>query len=165
MKGAPDAPVELLWFSDVRSPLTVKASQIVADLLRKYPSQLRVTLRHRPVDVRADGRLAHEAAVAAGAQGKFWEMHDLIVASGKTVTKDSLAAMASELGLDVSRFTAELDAGRYRPVVDRDLADAQRRDVRGTPVFIIEGQRIDGVQPMAMFEQAIKTAIERKGGQ
>lgn len=159
--GPSTAPVEMLWYSDLRSPLTPKAYALVKSLLAKYPDHLRVVVRHRPVDVRPDGRLAHEGALAAGAQGKFWEMHDLITAQGRTVTRELLQAFASRLGLDAARFAADLDGGTHKAVIVRDIADAQRREVRGTPVFFVRGQRIDGLQPLAMFERVIDAEIAK----
>lgn len=163
-KGPADAPVELVWFTDMRSPLTPKAAELIDRVMRKYPSQVKVTIRHRPVDLRPDAKLAHEAALAAGAQGKFWEMHDLIVSKGAAVTRDVLQTYASQLGLDVQRFGSELADGKYKPIIERDLAEAQRRDVRGTPVFFVQSQRIDGLQPLTMFDKAISDAMEKKGG-
>jgi protein-disulfide isomerase len=161
VKGPAEAPIDVQWYSDLRSPLTPKAAQLMNELLAKYPDQIRLTVRHRPVDLRPDGKLAHEGALAAAAQGKFWEMHDLITASGKAVTRESLAAFAAKLELDVARFNEELEAGTHKATVARDIADAERRAVRGTPVFFVQGQRVDGIQPISLFDRIISAELAK----
>jgi protein-disulfide isomerase len=153
-RGRTDAPIELEWYSDLRSPLTPKAAELVSALLQKHPTRVRVTLRHRPVpDLRPDSRLAHEGAMAAAAQGKFWEMHDRILATRETLTRAALGELAGQVGLNRDKFLADLDAGTYKAAIDRDLAEAQSREIRGTPVFFVDGQRVDGLQSIATFEK------------
>lgn len=104
--------------------------------------------------------LAHEAALAAGAQGKFWEMHDALFAGQDKLTRDYLIAKAKLLNLDVSRFTKDLDSHRFKPQVDADCQEGNRLGVDSTPFFFINGHAISGVVGLADFKKLIDAAIK-----
>ncbi len=159
-RGPAGAPVTITWFSDLQSSLSAKADRLLREVTDRYPDAVRVVFRHRPLEFHAGALLAHEAALAAGAQGKFWEMHDLILANQKALTREALIGHAERLGLDRALFIAALDGHTYRATVERDLVEARRREVRGTPVFFVNGRRIDGIQPLARFQDAVDAEIE-----
>jgi protein-disulfide isomerase len=162
-RGESNAPITMLWFSDFRSALTPKAGALVKQLTDAYPGQIRVEVKHRPLETRPESRLVHEAAVAAAAQGKFWEMQDLILAEpAGLLGRDRLIDLARRLGLDEAEFVKDLDEGTYRVNVERDLDEAQRRAVRGTPVFFVNGQRVDGVQPLSYFKRIVDEELRRR---
>jgi protein-disulfide isomerase len=162
-RGEANAPITVLWYSDLGSTLTLKASNLVKQLMDAYPSQLRVVVKHRPLESRPESRLVHEAAVAAAAQGQFWKMHDLILAEpAGTLGRDRLVDLARRAGLDEATFIKDLDGGTYRVNVDRDLEEATRRAVRGTPVFFVNGQRIDGIQPLSYFKRIVDEELRRR---
>jgi protein-disulfide isomerase len=157
--GPDDAPVTILWFSDVQSPLSVQAAGLVSRLLGAYGGKIRLVFKHRPLEFHSEALLTHEALAAAGARGKFWEMHDAVLANPTAITRDKLIEYATQLGLDRAEFVAALDARRYRSVVQKDLAEANTRDVRGAPVFFIGATRIDGIQPLGVFKKAVDAAL------
>ncbi len=159
-RGPESAPVTITWFSDLESSLSVKADRLLREVMGLYPDAVRVVFRHRPLEFHVGALLAHEAALAAGEQGKFWQMHDLILAKQRALTREDLIGHAERLGLDLESFTAALDGHAYRAAVERDLAEARRREVRGTPVFFVNGRRIDGIQPLARFQDAIDAELE-----
>ena len=153
--GAADAPVTLTWYSDLQSDLTVKATLQVRQLMSTYSGKIRVVFKNRPLETHPGAMKLHEAALAANAQDKFWQMHDLIIANPHKDDKQTLLGYASRLGLDLKRFESELDKSTYRAAVESDLEEARARGVFGTPVFFVNATRIDGLQPQKQMEQVI----------
>lgn len=153
--GAVTAPVTMTWYSDLQSDLAVQTTLQVRQLLSAYPGKIRVVFKNFPLATHPGAMKLHEAALAANAQGKFWQMHDLIIANPRKDDKQTLLGYAARLGLDLKRFENELDNRTYQAAVERDLLEARRRAVLGTPVFFINLARIDGLQPQKVMEQVI----------
>lgn len=162
-QGPREAPVRVQWFTDLGSPLTPKAFRLVRQVSDAYPGRLQWIVKHRPMEFRGGSFLLHEAALAAGEQGKFWEMQEMILASPSEPTEEDLIGYASQLGLEPGAFASSLSGGVYRPMVERDLDEAKRREVRGTPVFFVNGKRIDGIQPLTMFREIIDGELRQTG--
>jgi protein-disulfide isomerase len=158
-KGPETAPVTITWYSDLESPLSLQANQIVRQLLDIYPAKIRVVFKNLPMEFHSHAFLAHQAALAAGAQGKFWEMHDLILANQKALTRDDLLGYAKRLGLDREKFISGLDAHVFQANLDNDLSEAKEQGVFGAPAFFVNGKRLDGVQPLATFKDVIQTEL------
>src|SRR5262249_15232850 len=108
--------------------------------------------------------LAHEAAVAAGAQGKFWEMHDLLFANQERLSENDLLQYAKQLQLDIPDFQNALRSHSYRGVVDADVDEARGLGVTGTPTFFINGKRLVGVQTPDVFKSAVNEALGLSAG-
>jgi protein-disulfide isomerase len=153
--GAANAPVILTWFSDLQSGLSVQATLLVRKLIGSHPGQIRLVFKNRPLETHPGAMLLHEAAMAANAQGKFWQMHDLIIASPSKASRQDVMAYAQRLGLDQARFQQDLDSGKYRPLIQADLQEAQRRAVLGSPVFFLNSDRIDGLQNEKLYADII----------
>lgn len=109
-------------------------------------------------DVHEHAALAAEAAEAAGAQGRFWEMHDLLYAHQDALTVDDFLAYARQLGLDEDRFFDDLDSRRFAPRVARDLQSADASGVAGTPTFFINGRRHYGAYDLDSLTAAFRIA-------
>jgi protein-disulfide isomerase len=84
------------------------------------------------------------AAEAAGVQGRFWDMHRLLFEHQHALEREDLVGYAEELGLDVERFTADLDGQRFRDGIRHAFLDGARSGVQGTPTFFVNGRRHDG---------------------
>jgi protein-disulfide isomerase len=160
--GAPDAPISLVWFSDLQSGLSQKATLLVRQLMDSHPGRIRIVFKHRPLEIHPGAMLLHEAVMAANAQGKFWPMHDLIVGNPQKAAREDLMAYAQRLGLDVGRFQKEIESGKYRPLIQADLQEAQRRAILGAPVFFLNGARIDGLQNQKLFDEIIDGQLAKK---
>jgi protein-disulfide isomerase len=160
-RGPTDAPVRILWFSDLQSPLALTSAQLVQEAMSAFPGKIHILFKHFPLGFHADAFLAHEAALAAGAQGKFWEMQEIIIRNQKALKEQDLLRYASLLGLDSDKFEKALSERTYRGLVESDMAEGQRRNVRGAPVFFINGKRIDGLQAFGVFEQTIEEELRR----
>ena len=137
---------------------------MVQQLLAAYPTQVRFAFKHYPLPMHKESPLAHEAALAAGEQGKFWEMYDLLFAGQDKLTRDDLVAKAKQLNLDVPRFTADLDSHRFKPQVDADRQEGNRLGVDGTPFFFINGHAISGGVGLADFKKLIEAALKEAAG-
>ena len=160
--GASNAPVILTWFSDLQSGLSVQATLLVRKLIDSHPGQIRLVFKNRPLETHPGAMLLHEAAMAANAQGKFWQMHDLIIASPSKASRQDVMAYAQHLGLDQTRFQQDLDSGKYRPLIQADLQEAQRRAVLGSPVFFLNSDRIDGLQNEKLYADIIEGQLAAK---
>jgi len=159
-RGPVAAPISLVEFSDFECPFCAQAAPVVWELLAAYPTQVRFAFKHYPLRMHKESPLAHEAALAAGAQGKFWEMHDTLFAGQDKLTRDDLIAKAKQLKLDVPRFTKDLDSHRFKSVVESDRQEGNRLGVDGTPFFFINGHAINGAVELPTFKKLIDAALK-----
>jgi diadenylate cyclase len=125
--------------------------------------------RHFPLDsVHPHARRAAEAAEAAAAQGRFWEMHDLLFENQDNLDDEALRRYAARLGLDMARFEDDLAERRHAPRVREDRLDGERTGVEGTPTFFINGARYEGSLDLegmlAAVEEAAGSAVVARGG-
>ena len=128
--------------------------------MTEYAGKLKLVIKHYPYRYRDYSSLAAQASEAAKAQGKFWEMHDLML-ERKQLDRDSLLGYARELKLDVARFQRELDDKSYLPRVEADFALARKLDFFQTPTFVINGQVLVGERPIDMFRELIDQALNK----
>jgi len=159
-RGPATAPISLVEFSDFECPYCAMTAPVVRQLLAAYPAQVRFAFKHYPLPMHKESPLAHEASLAAGDQGKFWEMHDLLFAGQDKLTRDDLMAKAKQLNLDVPRFTKDLDTHRFKPQVESDRQEGNRLGVDGTPFFFINGHAISGGADLADFKKLIDAALK-----
>jgi protein-disulfide isomerase len=160
-KGEKDAQVTIVEFSDYQCPFCTRAEATVKQALEAYPGKVKVVFKHNPLAFHADAPLASQAALAAGAQGKFWEMHEKLFANQKEIKREHLDKYAGEIGLDVAKFKGDLDSGAFKKAVDADLATGTQFGVQGTPNFFINGRKIVGAQPFENFKKLIDEEITK----
>jgi protein-disulfide isomerase len=150
LRGPTSAPVTVVEYGDFECPYCGQAEPVIRQLLAQFGDELRYVFRHLPlIDVHEHAQLAAEAAEAAGAQGRFWEMHDLLFAHQDALGLDDLDGYAAELGLDVEHFSRELRSRRHAQRVARDVESADQSGVAGTPTFFINGHRHHGAYDLA----------------
>jgi protein-disulfide isomerase len=160
--GPANAPLTLVWFSDLQSDLTLKATLVLRELMTAHPGKIRLVFKNRPLESHPDSIMLHEAAMAANAQGKFWQMHDLIISNPQKIARQDLVSYAQRIGLNVPLFQEELDNHKYRSTINRDLDEARKRTVQGAPVFFLNATRIDGLQPAKVFEDLVTAALAQQ---
>jgi protein-disulfide isomerase len=161
VRGPLAAPVTLVEYGDFECPYCGQAEPVVRELLRDF-GDVRYVWRHLPLtDVHPRARMAAEAAEAAADQGAFWEMHDLLLDHQDRLGFSDLVGYAEQLGLDVERFTNQLQdrAGATRVADDVDSADLS--GVSGTPTFFINGRRHYGAYDIGTLTDAVRTARAR----
>jgi protein-disulfide isomerase len=158
-RGPESAPVTILEFSDFECPFCARMPPVLTELLERYPDKVRVVFKHMPLPIHPHSALAHEAAIAAGDQGKFWEMHDLLFANQAHLTPDDLERYAAELQLDAARLRQAIDTREFRPIVARDLAEAAALGANATPTFFVNGRRLVGAQSLAVLERTVEEIL------
>jgi protein-disulfide isomerase len=145
IRGPVDAPVTLLEYGDYECPYCGAAYPIVNAILAQAGDGLRFVFRHFPLTtMHPHAELAAEAAEAAGAQGRFWEMHDTLFENQQALDPQSLPAYAAAIGLDVPRFVGDLGSHVHADKVREDFLSGVRSGVNGTPTFFINGVRHNG---------------------
>jgi len=157
VRGQANAKVTIVEFSDFQCPFCAEAAGQVKQLLAQYPNQVKLVFKEYPLDSHAMAGIAAEAALAAQAQGKFWEMHDKLYANFRTLTYTRMLAWAKELGLDVARFKADLDSHKFAARVASEEKQGEVAGVEGTPTFFIDGHRFN-----AAFEVATVAPLVNK---
>jgi protein-disulfide isomerase len=133
----------------------VAAGPVVKKVLASYPDKVRLVIKNYPYQYRDYARLAAEASLAARDQGKYWQMHDLLIEHSPKLDRTSLLRYARELGLDLKRFTNSLDNQKHKTEIDRDLALAVKLDLFNTPTFFINGRKVVGERPFSFFKSVI----------
>jgi protein-disulfide isomerase len=157
--GPEDAPVTLVEYGDYQCPYCADAHSMIKSIAKSMGSQLRFVFRHMPlIEMHPFAQHAAEAAEAAAAQGKFWQMHAAIYAHQSELGSVLLHHLAAGLQLDMPRFEADLEARRYRPRVKRDFMGGMRSGVAATPAFFINGNRYDGALDVASMMSAVGRA-------
>lgn len=163
--GPADAPVTLVEYGDYECPFCGQAHPVVQAIINQCGDQLRFIYRHFPLaTMHPHAERAAEAAEAAGAQGKFWPMHDMLFEYQQNLEDPALVAYADAIGLDLSRFTDELARRVFAPRVREDFLSGAYAGVNGTPTFFINGERYDGPADLEMMLEAIENALEARAG-
>lgn len=155
--GTPSAKVTLVEFSDFECPACKASQPQLKSILAKYQDKIRFVYRHFSLPVHPYAVDAAVAAEAAGRQGKFWEMHDKLFDNQPDFQKDQLIGLAKDLGLDVNKFTADLDSSDLRQKVLSDQADGKRASVDATPTFFVNGIKYIGVSDL---DSVISTVLK-----
>ncbi|GEJ59253.1 DsbA family protein [Anaeromyxobacter diazotrophicus] len=144
--GPRDAPIQLLEYGDYECPYCGRAYAEVEEVRRALAGRLLLVYRHFPLtQVHPHAMLAAEAAEAAGAQGRFWEMHGVLFQNQHALEPQDLVAYADAIALEPDRFTEDLEEHRFEGKVRRDFLSGARTGVNGTPTFFVNGRRHDGV--------------------
>lgn len=131
----------------------------VKKILGNYKGKIRLIIKNYPYKYRDYSHIAAEASLAARDQGKFWEMHDLLLKRSPRLDRTSLIEYAKELGLDVKRFTESLDAMKHSALIERDKKLAVDMDLYNTPTFFINGRKVIGNRPYEYFQKIIEEEL------
>jgi protein-disulfide isomerase len=133
----------------------VAAGPTVKKIMDTYKGQVRLVMKNYPYIYRDYSHLAAEASLAARDQGKYWEMHDLLIMKSPKLDRTSLITYAQELGLDTKKFTESIDGKKHSPEIERDKKLALDMDLYSTPTFFINGRKVVGERPFEYFKKII----------
>ena len=161
VKGNPNAKVTIVEFSDYECPFCSRVEPTVAEILKAYPNDVRVAFINNPLPFHKNAMPAAKAAYAAFKQGKHWEMHEALFANQKALTPDFFKAKAAELGLDLAKFEADMNAPETQNIIDKGMKDGAPFGISGTPSFLINGVVFVGAQPLDKFKEVIDKEIKR----
>lgn len=172
--GNKDSKVLLIEYGDYQCPGCGAAFPTVKAVTEKYQNNIAFVYRHFPIpSLHPNARAASATAEAAGLQGKFWEMHNLLFEKQKEwqsatldQRNDLFASYATSLGLDVNKFRAAVENNRVTQKIDFDQAVGRKDGVEATPSFFLNGKPLDSAiyNDRAAFSKAIEDAIKQTGG-
>ena len=158
--GPAGAPVTVVEYGDYECPFCRGAARDVRRMLDLYPGSIQFVFRNFPIpQLHPHAEQAAEAAEAAAAQGKFWEMYELLLRPSSQLDLDSLLGYAQGLSLDTDRFRKEVTGGAYAAKIEHDVREGVRNGVNATPKFYVDGGRIDGKFPLEGLEDAIRASV------
>jgi protein-disulfide isomerase len=154
------APVVIVEYGDYQCPYCGQAYAIAKGLLREFGDDLCLVFRNFPLtQVHPLAAMASQAAEAAGAQGKFWEMHDLLYEHQEALEFEDILSYAQEIKLDIERFSQDVQTGAFRERISQDTRSGIRSGVNGTPTFFLNGVRYDDSWDFETFSATIQKFI------
>lgn len=158
LRGEPGAPLELVMFGDFQCPFCLGAQSVLRRVRERLGDRLLFAFRHLPIPERHPlAPLAAEASESAAAQGRFWEYHDALFENQPKLSRETMLAVATDLGLDADRIAAEIDAEAHRERIARDLDSAAKSGATGTPTFFTNGVRLFGAYDASSLIEALET--------
>lgn len=163
IKGKKNAPVTIVEFSDFQCPYCARLQPTLNQVLKAYPDDVKLVYKDYPLSFHKQARNAAKAARAAGEQGKYWEMHDLIFANFSKLTEDMFKDFATKLNLDVNKFLADFNSNRYDALIQQDINLARTVGVTGTPTLFVNGKRMRR-RSFEDFKAAIEGVLGKKAG-
>jgi protein-disulfide isomerase len=163
VKGPAGAKVTVVAFSDFQCPFCSRAVPVMKQIEDEYKGKVKIAFKQLPLPFHDKAHLAAEAALAANEQGKFWQMHDKLFANQQALDRPNLEKYAEELGLNMTKFKAALDSGKFKDKVDSDAKEGAAVGATGTPTFFINGTKVVGAQPFDAFKTVIDTELKSKG--
>jgi protein-disulfide isomerase len=164
VKGPANAPVTIVAWSDFECPFCSRVVPTLKQLEEEYKGKIKVAFKHQPLPFHANAKPAAAAAMAAHEQGKFWEYHDKLFANQRALDRASLDKYAEELKLDMGKFKAAMDSGKYNEMIEADSAEGSRVGANGTPTFFINGRTLVGAQPIEAFKRVIDEELKKGQG-
>ncbi|MCH9648373.1 MAG: thioredoxin domain-containing protein [Deltaproteobacteria bacterium] len=159
-KGRDEAAVTIVEFSDFQCPACRKMATILDEVRSAYGDAVRVEFRHFPLeDIHPEARKASEAALCAGEQDLFWQMHDDLFQNQRALKPQQIQERADALGLESAAFEACLESGRHSPAVTADLEAGRKAGVGGTPSLFVNGRPV-GITRLDTALQDLKVVID-----
>jgi protein-disulfide isomerase len=163
IRGDIDAEITLLEYGDYECAHCQAAHPMIEALREELGPRMRFVYRNFPLtQVHPHAEMAAEAAEAAGAQDKFWEMHDTLFAGQQALTKADLVQYAASLDLDVTAFEQLLSRRAFAERIREDFLSGVRSGVNGTPTFFVDEIRYDGPPEFSSMLEAIAGLVQRR---
>jgi protein-disulfide isomerase len=160
-KGKADALVTLVEFSDYQCPFCGRAEGTVVQLTKDYGDKLRVVMKQNPLSFHDRAKPAALAALAAGEQGKYWQMHEKLFQNTQTLDDASLERYAKEIGLNVAKWKDAMKNPKLSETISKDQTLAASLGASGTPAFFINGRKLSGAQPIDRFKAVIDQELAK----
>jgi protein-disulfide isomerase len=163
-RGPATAPVTIVEFSDFECPFCYGLYPTLRMIEKNYPDEVRIVYRQFPLTaIHPRALKAAEASLCAHDQGRFWEMHDSLFGAQEQLGLEALKQRAAEFNLDTAVFNTCLDSGAKADAIKRDMADAAKAGVTGTPTFFVNGRMMLGNQPYAEIRTIVDDELQRAG--
>jgi protein-disulfide isomerase len=157
IQGSVNAPLNIVEYGDYECPYTGMAYPVVRQIVRQFGDKLYFVFRNFPLnEIHPHAQNAAEAAEAAAAQGKFWEMHDYLFEHQKALDNNHLLGYAQKVGLDIERFKNETSRHVYASSINESLKTGINSGVEGTPTFFVNGVRYEESWDLKTFSGLLK---------
>lgn len=160
--GPENSPVVIVAFSDFECPYCSTVGALFAEVLAKYPKDVKIVFKEFPLAMHKQAQSAALAALAAYRQGKFWPYHDLLFENQRSLSEAKYTELAKKLGLDMDRFAKDYKAPATQQALERDIADALQAGVRGTPTIFVNGRRLKE-RNFKDLQQMISQELTKRG--
>jgi protein-disulfide isomerase len=160
-KGAADAPVTIVLFTDFQCPYCARIVPLLNQVLEKNQGKVKLVFKNFPLNTHQFARKAATAALAAGRQGKFWELHDRLFQNYNRLNDQVVQEQAQELGLDMQKFEKDMNDPQIQQVINQDLQDVAKAEVRATPTIYVNGALLRNNSPEEI-QAAIDKELEKK---
>lgn len=165
-EGSSSAKVTVVEFGDYQCPACGQAYPITKQMLSDYSSRINFVFRNFPLPQHQNAMIAAEAAEAAGAQNKFWQMHDKLYEtqndwSESSKPLDMFNSYAKDLGLDLSKFDSEVTSNKYQSKIQQDIDDGNSLSIDATPTFFINGEKTTGVPSYDSLKQLLDSDLAK----
>ncbi len=164
VKGAKGGKITIVKFSDYQCPFCAQSAPMVEEVLKAYPNDVQFTYKQFPLtSIHPQAMPASKAALAAGKQGKFWEMHALIFENYRQLSPEKFKELAQKAGVpDMAQWEKDMNSPEVAAQVDIEMKEARGADVTGTPTFFVNGKRVMN-RSVDGFKQMIDDALKAKG--
>jgi protein-disulfide isomerase len=159
--GPADAKVTIVEYSDFECPYCSMAAQTTTKIKEKYGDRVRIVFRQFPLGFHQNALPAAEASLAANAQGKFWQMHDIMFENQKALDRASLETYAQQIGLDVDAFKAALDNKTFEAQAKADMKLGEEVGVNGTPTLFVGAERVQNPGDFDAISKQIDAALAK----
>jgi protein-disulfide isomerase len=160
--GDKNAPIKVIMYSDFQCPFCSRVNPSIDQIKQTYGNKVAIAFKNYPLPFHQNAELAAIAGLAAHRQGKFWDMHKKMFGNQQALQKDNLIGYARELGLNVDKFTKDLDDPELKAWVKADMEEGSKNGVNGTPATFINGRLVSGAQPFDAFKTIIDEELKKK---
>jgi len=161
-KGTADAPVTIALFTDFQCPYCAKIVPQLNEVLEKNKGKVKLVFKNFPLNTHQFARKAAAAALAAGKQGKFWELHDRLFQNYNRLNDQVVQEQAQQLGLDMQKFNKDMNDPQIMQAINQDYQDGAKAGVRGTPTIYVNGSLLRNTN-LEGFQAAIDKELEKRG--
>ena len=159
--GAKDAKVTIIEFSDFQCPFCKRGKDTMEQILKAYPNDVRVVFKHMPLSFHKMAKPCALATIAAGKQGKFWEMHNEFFDNQGSLSDEFIVATAKKLGLNIDKVNADRGSKAAEEQLNADIALAGKNGISGTPGFFVNGVAVKGAYPFDHFKKIIDRWLQK----
>lgn len=161
--GDKDAKVTIVEYSDFQCPFCAKGADILKEIKKKYGKKVKIAFKNFPLPFHNHAEGAAVASLCANEQGseKFWKMHDEMFAHQDSLDPEGLKGLAKKIGLHVDQFTKCLSTNKYLTQVQADMEEGKKHKVKSTPTFFVNGQLVNGAQPLDVFTEIIEEELAK----
>ena len=165
--GSKNAKVTLVEYSDFECPACKSYAPIITQLNKDFPDDLKIVYRHFPLPQHKNARVAAQAAESAGAQGKFWEMENLIFEkqnewADNSNAEENFVSYATSLGLNIEKFKSDFNSDLAKTKIENDYASGEKSKLTYTPTFFLDSKQIQNPQGYEEFKSLIEARIGKK---